>query len=256
MGKPVRSRPRRSQRTRFTRSEIRQMENLLVEKKDELDQIFFQNVTKELNVASGRAGSRAIQMEQYQVQKWFQSKKRNQATEVTSSPNPLEEFINISDTSHSNSAPESSSDLPKDTGEKVPDETNLEFEARSSRDGAWYDVATFLTHRVLSSGELEVRVRYQGFGAEEDEWVNVKKAVRERSVPLESSECWKVAVGDLVLCFQENAEQATYYDARVIEIQRKLHDIRGCRCLFLIQYDHDQTEEKVNLRRLCRRPAN
>ncbi|XP_008810648.1 protein SAWADEE HOMEODOMAIN HOMOLOG 1 isoform X5 [Phoenix dactylifera] len=191
-----------------------------------------------------------------QVQKWFQSKKRNQATEVTSSPNPLEEFINISDTSHSNSAPESSSDLPKDTGEKVPDETNLEFEARSSRDGAWYDVATFLTHRVLSSGELEVRVRYQGFGAEEDEWVNVKKAVRERSVPLESSECWKVAVGDLVLCFQENAEQATYYDARVIEIQRKLHDIRGCRCLFLIQYDHDQTEEKVNLRRLCRRPAN
>ncbi|XP_038987615.1 protein SAWADEE HOMEODOMAIN HOMOLOG 1 isoform X4 [Phoenix dactylifera] len=195
-------------------------------------------------------------MEQYQVQKWFQSKKRNQATEVTSSPNPLEEFINISDTSHSNSAPESSSDLPKDTGEKVPDETNLEFEARSSRDGAWYDVATFLTHRVLSSGELEVRVRYQGFGAEEDEWVNVKKAVRERSVPLESSECWKVAVGDLVLCFQENAEQATYYDARVIEIQRKLHDIRGCRCLFLIQYDHDQTEEKVNLRRLCRRPAN
>ncbi|XP_038987614.1 protein SAWADEE HOMEODOMAIN HOMOLOG 1 isoform X3 [Phoenix dactylifera] len=154
MGKPVRSRPRRSQRTRFTRSEIRQMENLLVEKKDELDQIFFQNVTKELNVASGRAGSRAIQMEQYQVQKWFQSKKRNQATEVTSSPNPLEEFINISDTSHSNSAPESSSDLPKDTGEKVPDETNLEFEARSSRDGAWYDVATFLTHRVLSSGEL------------------------------------------------------------------------------------------------------
>ena len=48
----------------------------------------------------------------------------------------------------------------------------------------------------------EVRVRFAGFGAEEDEWVNVKKAVRERSVALEHSECQKVKVGDLVLCFQ------------------------------------------------------
>lgn len=48
----------------------------------------------------------------------------------------------------------------------------------------------------------EVRVRFVGFGAEEDEWVNIKQAVRERSVPLEHSECQKVKVGDLVLCFQ------------------------------------------------------
>lgn len=227
------------------------MDNLLVEEKDELDQNFIQNLTEKLNVASGEVGSGSIQMKQS-----FQREKRDQATEVTSSPSLPKEFINVSDTSLSNSAPESSPDLPKDTGEKVSDETEFEFEARSTRDGAWYDVATFLTHRVLNSGELEVRVRYQGFSAEEDEWVNVKKAVRERSVPLESSECWKVAVGDLVLCFSESTEQATYYDAHVIEIHRKLHDIRGCRCLFLIQYDHDQTQEKVNLRRLCRRPTN
>ena len=48
----------------------------------------------------------------------------------------------------------------------------------------------------------EVRVRFVGFGAEEDEWVNIKQAVRERSVPLEHSECQKVKAGDLVLCFQ------------------------------------------------------
>ena len=48
----------------------------------------------------------------------------------------------------------------------------------------------------------EVCVRFVGFGAEEDEWVNVKKAVRQRSIPLEHSECHKVKVGDLVLCFQ------------------------------------------------------
>lgn len=48
----------------------------------------------------------------------------------------------------------------------------------------------------------EVRVRFVGFGAEEDEWINVKNAVRERSIPLEHSECHKVKVGDLVCCFQ------------------------------------------------------
>ena len=30
----------------------------------------------------------------------------------------------------------------------------------------------------------------------------MKKAVRQRSIPLEHSECHKVKVGDLVLCFQ------------------------------------------------------
>lgn len=48
----------------------------------------------------------------------------------------------------------------------------------------------------------EVKVRFSGFGREEDEWVDVRGAVRERSIPLEASECPKVKVGDLVLCFQ------------------------------------------------------
>ncbi|XP_072968043.1 protein SAWADEE HOMEODOMAIN HOMOLOG 1 isoform X1 [Typha angustifolia] len=236
----------------FSESEIKQMEKLILEKKDELlDESLFQKLTEEFNL--GRAGNKAIQMEQ--VQGWFQDK-INQASENTpSSPIASEEMLPVSDTSLSNNAPESSSDLHKGTKDKIPDITELEFEAKSSRDGAWYDVAMFLAHRVLASGELEVRVRFQGFGAEEDEWVNVKKAVRERSIPLESSECRKVSVGDLVLCFRESSEEAIYFDAHVLEIQRKLHDIRGCRCLFLIRYDHDQTEEKVHLRRLCRRPA-
>lgn len=43
---------------------------------------------------------------------------------------------------------------------------------------------------------------------------------------------------------QEKQEQARYYDAHVLEIQRRWHDIRGCRCLFLIRYAHDNTEVK------------
>ncbi|KAI3526867.1 hypothetical protein L1887_06133 [Cichorium endivia] len=42
-----------------------------------------------------------------------------------------------------------------------------------------------------------------------------------------------------VLCFQEKTDQARYYDAQVMDIQRKLYDIRGCRCIFLIRYEHD-----------------
>ncbi|CAI9757046.1 unnamed protein product [Fraxinus pennsylvanica] len=130
----------------------------------------------------------------------------------------------------------------------------MEFEAKSARDGAWYDVATFLSHRSLETGDPEVLVRFSGFGPEEDEWVNVLKNVRQRSLPCESSECAAVLQGDLILCFQEGKEQALYFDARVLDAQRRRHDVRGCRCRFLVRYEHDQSEEIVPLRKICRRP--
>ncbi|KAK6914829.1 SAWADEE domain [Dillenia turbinata] len=71
--------------------------------------------------------------------------------------------------------------------------SELTFEARSSRDLAW----------VLGSGELEARIRFAGFGYADDEWVNVKRGIHERSIPLEPTECHLVKVEDLVLCFQE-----------------------------------------------------
>ncbi|KAF7136443.1 hypothetical protein RHSIM_Rhsim08G0227000 [Rhododendron simsii] len=105
-----------------------------------------------------------------------------------------------------------------------------------------YDVASFLNHRFLRTGELEVRVRFAGFRKEDDEWVNVERGVRERSIPLEPSECDRVNVGDLVLCFRETDEEATYCDAHIVSIQRRLHDIRGCRCIFVVRYDDDEVE--------------
>ncbi|KAK9923457.1 hypothetical protein M0R45_031876 [Rubus argutus] len=101
----------------------------------------------------------------------------------------------------------------------------------------------------------EVRVRFAGFGREDDEWVNVRRAVRDRSIPLEDSECHKLKVGDLVLCFQDREDQAVYCDAYVVEIQRGLHDQRGCRCIFVVRFDHDNTKEQVPLGRLCCRPS-
>lgn len=53
---------------------------------------------------------------------------------------------------------------------------------------------------------------------------------------------------------QEGKEQALYFDAHVVDAQRRRHDLRGCRCRFLVRYDHDQSEEIVPLRKVCRRP--
>ncbi|CAH2053392.1 unnamed protein product, partial [Thlaspi arvense] len=134
------------------------------------------------------------------------------------------------------------------------DNSYLEFEAKSARDGAWYDVQAFLAHRNLEIGDPEVQVRFAGFEVEEDEWINVKKHVRQRSLPCEASECVAVLAGDLVLCFQEGKDQALYFDAIVLDAQRRRHDVRGCRCRFLVRYSHDQSEEIVPLRKICRRP--
>ncbi|ERN15127.1 hypothetical protein AMTR_s00056p00105160 [Amborella trichopoda] len=228
------------------------MEKLIQESQHEsFDPKFYQSITEKFNLASGCVGKNPIHWEQ--VKCWFQSKRQTPKDRDTSLPDPSNEVIVLDDSPVKNMH-ESSAVAPISV-DKVSDLSELEFEARSAKDGAWYDVALFLTHRILHSGEPEVRVRFTGFGAEEDEWVNVKRAVRRRSIPLESSECGKVMPGDLVLCFREGENLATYFDAHVIEVQRRRHDLRGCRCTFLVRYDHDQAEERVRLRRVCRRPS-
>ncbi|OIW14581.1 hypothetical protein TanjilG_32923 [Lupinus angustifolius] len=218
------------------------MEKLLMESRERsLDREFCQNLASRFNRSSGRAGKPLVKGtelcihssivliiirllgENFQIQSWFQTR--------------LQDLPEV---------PNNESMSPKDVeckeGAMIRDPSELEFEARSSKDGAWYDVEMFLAHRYLSTGEAEVRVRFVGFGAEEDEWVNIKKSVRERSIPFENSECSTLKVGDHVLCFQERRDQSIYYDAHIVEIQRRIHDIRGCRCLILIRYAHDNTE--------------
>uniref|UniRef100_A0A0D3GGS4 SAWADEE domain-containing protein n=1 Tax=Oryza barthii TaxID=65489 RepID=A0A0D3GGS4_9ORYZ len=52
----------------------------------------------------------------------------------------------------------------------------------------------------------------------------------------------------------EGKHQALYFDAHVLDAQKRRHDARGCRCRFLVCYDHDDSEEIVPLRKMCRRP--
>lgn len=201
-----------------------------------------QGLAERFSKAPERAGKISVQYKQ--VVHWFQNRryavKKLAEKQIINSPksDSILKRTNIA----SPAAPAETKDI------------KMEFEAKSSRDGAWYDVHSFLAHRMLDSGDPEVRVRFIGFGAEEDEWVNVRSAVRQRSLPCEASECVAILPGDLVLCFQEGNEQALYYDACVRQIERRRHDIRGCRCRFLVQYEHDGLTDVVPLRKVCRRP--
>ncbi|KAL9230348.1 hypothetical protein vseg_005711 [Gypsophila vaccaria] len=242
----------------FIPSEINKLESLYAEYGElSVNRDFCQKIAKGFNRSAGRAGKPVLKWAEVQI--WFQTKLQSRSDKPTP-PSGNGKETNISpDVSNLAARPDGSdpkkangTDQVHKDGEKSRDLSEVEFEARSSRDGAWYDVERFLSHRFATSGEVEVRVRFVGFGSEEDEWVNVKDDVRERSIPLENWDCQKINVGDVMLCLQERKDQAIYYDVQISEINRKMHDIRGCRCIFKVEYIHDKSEENVRLRRLCR----
>ncbi|XP_039044238.1 protein SAWADEE HOMEODOMAIN HOMOLOG 1-like [Hibiscus syriacus] len=245
-----RPRPRQRQRavlSGFTKAEIKKLEKLLTEPRDVLQtKEFCRKIARNFSSSAYRTGKPSIKW--IEVRSWFLARQKESTSKVRSLAGTSKTEYRIAETCSLDNGPQISQFLK--VGEKIRDISELQFEAKSSKDGAWYDVDTFLTQRHLGSGEAEVLARFIGFGADEDEWVNVKNAVRLRSIPFEHSECNKLAVGDLVLCLQEKRDQLIYHDVHVIEIERKTHDIRGCRCIFLIRYDHDGFEERVRLRRL------
>ncbi|CAN1190209.1 Protein SAWADEE HOMEODOMAIN HOMOLOG 1 [Linum perenne] len=231
----------------FTIAEMMEMKNVYKKIGEEaLDPLYCRKIASRFSVSSNRTGKPAITWQQ--VHNWFLGK--HKLSEATPTPMPLKFCIDLSD----NTAVENVLPVCLTKRAKASDLSELIFEAKSSKDYAWYDVASFLNYRVVCSGELEVRVRYAGYRNTDDEWVNLKRAVRERSIPLEPLECRKVKVGDLVLCFRERYEQAVYYDAHVVEIQRQMHDSEGCKCIFLVCYDVDHVKDKVGLEWICRRP--
>lgn len=247
---------------RFTQPEVAEMEGILQEHNNAMPaRDVLTALAEKFSESPDRKGKITVQMKQ--VWNWFQNKRYAIRAKTSKTPGKL----NITPMPRDDSTPVRSmpqqptaSPIPATSAsvstamKATPENSVMEFEAKSGRDGAWYDVATFLSHRYLESSDPEVLVRFAGFGPEEDEWINIRKHVRPRSLPCESSECVVVIPGDLILCFQEGKEQALYYDAHVLDAQRRRHDVRGCRCRFLVRYDHDQSEEIVPLRKICRRP--
>ncbi|XP_078445658.1 protein SAWADEE HOMEODOMAIN HOMOLOG 2-like [Wolffia australiana] len=236
---------------RFTPSEVMEMEACLQGTNNVVpDRALISALAEKFSASADRNGKVVVQPKQ--VWNWFQNRRYAQRAKVVKVPGKLNVMpIGREEPSQlRNMAPPAASAQ----GKSNQDGSQMEFEAKSARDGAWYDVAQFISHRLFETGDPEVLVRFAGFGVEEDEWVNVRRCVRQRSLPCEAAECVVVLPGDLILCFQEGKEQALYFDAHVLDAQRRRHDARGCRCRFLVRYDHDQSEEIVPLRKVCRRP--
>ncbi|KAF8086909.1 hypothetical protein N665_0609s0039 [Sinapis alba] len=241
--------------TDFTLAEIVDMETLFKELGDQsLLKDFCQTVASSFSCSVNRKGKSSITWKQ--VQGWFQGRleKQNQPKPKTLPSSPLL-ILDLSNLGSARDAetPENVTSGQRQKG-KASDVSDLAFEAKSARDDAWYDVASFMTYRYLRTGELEVRVRFSGFDNQHDEWVNVKTSVRERSIPVEPSECGRVKVGDLLLCFQDREDEALYCDAHVVNIKRGSHDHRSCNCVFFVRYEFDDTEEQLGLESICRRP--
>ncbi|KAK1370119.1 SAWADEE domain-containing protein [Heracleum sosnowskyi] len=225
----------------FTTAEIEKMEKSLNETGDKcLNVEFFKKLARSFNSASGRAGKPKLKWSE--VQSWYQNRQLESASKDKKP-----------DTSTLNE-PDVTTLTSKDAGDSEHDYSKLKFEARSSKDGAWYDVEKFVTYRNSRSKQTEARVRFVGYGPEDDEWLNVKESIRECSLGIDHSECQILKPGVHVVCFQEKNDFAKYYDAHIVDIKRKMHDARGCRCDFRIRYNHDNVEETVDLNRLYRRP--
>ncbi|KAI5066245.1 hypothetical protein GOP47_0018869 [Adiantum capillus-veneris] len=167
------------------------MEKLWKESKGCPSRRALRGLVKKLSKFPERAGN-AIHVKQ--VQNWFTKKRytlKKQGVDITGKKGQI------------CTEKKKKKAVPKTLA--VSDEKNdvkLQFEAKSSRDSAWYDVKLFLAHRMIENGDPEVRVRFDGYGAADDEWVNMRTSVRERSLPCEESDCVFVLPGDLTLCFK------------------------------------------------------
>ncbi|PPD95480.1 hypothetical protein GOBAR_DD07484 [Gossypium barbadense] len=177
----------------FTKAEIEKMEKLFMESRELLQsKESCQKLARNFSSSSGCASKPIVKWNKFrnspiipspicvsQVQNWFTTRQQESEVKVPSVANTYKDESGLPQTCLLNDGGLSCQilkGLVSKVGEKVSDLSELEFEAKSSTHRAWYDVDMFLSHRVTSSGETEVHVRFVGFGAEEDEWVNVKKA--------------------------------------------------------------------------------
>ncbi|VAI52236.1 protein SAWADEE HOMEODOMAIN HOMOLOG 2 [Triticum aestivum] len=231
---------------RFTQAEVAKMEEVLRELDAKPKRPVIQGLIDHFNASPDRSGDGKVPVQYNQVRNWFHNRRsvQSQLSRTTRGAPPPPQGKMMLPTV----AEEHNPVAGFYSGNSSSDGVHVQFEALSARNGAWYDVAAFLNYRFSETRDPEVLVRFCWLGPEEDEWIDVCKCVRLRSL-----QCVAVLPGDLILCFKEGKEQAVYFDARVLEVQRRRHDIRGCRCRFLVCYDHDHSVETVPLSKLCRR---
>ncbi|KAI3802711.1 hypothetical protein L1987_30852 [Smallanthus sonchifolius] len=249
----------------FTLAEVLEMEHLYRKRGKEVkQQEFCEELAGKFSGSAIRNGKSIIAWDQ--VHTWFLDRQlfsavkskspvvgldvvKNKLAALNSSPTALKNLIALSKAHAAAEKPK------KPKAQRVEETADLIFEAMLAKDCAWFDVVAFLNFRIMYTGELEVRVTFSGFSHDQDEWVNIRNAIRERSIPLEASECHKVKVGDLLLCYRANEDHALYSDAHVLRVERQLHDKDNCTCIFVVRFEYDNAEMGLNCSEICCRPS-
>ncbi|KAL2944478.1 Protein SAWADEE HOMEODOMAIN -like protein 2 [Bienertia sinuspersici] len=141
---------------RFFHSEVAQMEALLQEHGGHVpSRDLLMALANKFSNSQERSGKIAVQMKQ--VWNWFQNRRYALRAKLVKSPgnpnvppNPRDEapqVRNVPPVPQQTPVP-SGHNVSRNTSENPP----MEFEAKSARDGAWYDVQVFLSHRYLETG--------------------------------------------------------------------------------------------------------
>ncbi|KAJ1442425.1 Homeobox-like domain superfamily [Sesbania bispinosa] len=147
---------------RFTQNEVGEMEAILQEHNNAMPaRDVLAALADKFSESPDRKGKITVQMKQ--VWNWFQNKRYAIRAKSSKTPGKL----NITPMPRDDSAPvrnmpqpaaaPTAAPIPAASGSvptaaKVSAENSvMEFEAKSGRDGAWYDVANFLSHRYLET---------------------------------------------------------------------------------------------------------
>uniref|UniRef100_A0A453Q8A8 Homeobox domain-containing protein n=1 Tax=Aegilops tauschii subsp. strangulata TaxID=200361 RepID=A0A453Q8A8_AEGTS len=193
-------------RIRFTLAEVVKMEEVLNNLKAMPKRPVIQGLTDDFNASPDRSGDDKVPVQYNQVHTWFQNRRYKQKRRGKRPPARGKKMLPTgAEAQHPASyrvQSSSPSNSESQSGNTSSDGGLVQLEAKSPRNGAWYDVAAIQSCRFSETGEQEVQVWFSGFGAEEEEWINVCKSVRLRSLPCIATECVGVLPGDLILCYQ------------------------------------------------------
>ncbi|KAK8295213.1 hypothetical protein V6Z12_D05G049100 [Gossypium hirsutum] len=133
-----RLRPRQRERlvfSGFTKAEIEKMEQLLVESTEPLQsKEFCQKIARSFSASSARAGKPIVKWTE--VQSWFAARQKESTSKAPSFTDTPKDQSPIPETCPLHNGHQGSQNL-KGMGGKIPDLSELKFEAKSSKDGAW-----------------------------------------------------------------------------------------------------------------------
>uniref|UniRef100_A0A0D9WQ40 SAWADEE domain-containing protein n=1 Tax=Leersia perrieri TaxID=77586 RepID=A0A0D9WQ40_9ORYZ len=196
---------------RFLRAEVAEMEARLQQQVNRAipDRSVIQALAEKFTASTERAGT--VGVKPVQVWYWFLNRNRmyrSRNSRMAMLPIGTSHEHKLDSTTRAISS-SSTQSTDSSSGKNHLEGGQIEYEAKSARDGSGFDILGL--EPWMMNGSMSINV------------------------------CANVLFQDLL---NERKDHALYFDAQVIDAQKRRHDARGCRCRFLVRYD-DQSEVTV-----------